>query len=37
MKRFHDRLEAGVCERLGIERAGLTLTTRSASSGRAST
>lgn len=26
MKRFHDRLEAGVCERLGIERAGLTLT-----------
>lgn len=26
MRRFHDRLEAGVCERLGIERAGLTLT-----------
>lgn len=26
MKQFHDRLEAGVCERLGIERAGLTLT-----------
>lgn len=26
MKRFHDRLEEGVCERLGIERAGLTLT-----------
>lgn len=26
MKRFHDQLEAGVCERLGIERAGLTLT-----------
>lgn len=26
MKRFHDRLESGVCERLGIERAGLTLT-----------
>lgn len=26
MKRFHDRLETGVCERLGIERAGLTLT-----------
>ena len=26
MKQFHDRLEQGVCERLGIERAGLTLT-----------
>lgn len=26
MKQFHDRLEKGVCERLGIERAGLTLT-----------
>lgn len=26
MRRFHDRLEDGVCERLGIERAGLTLT-----------
>lgn len=26
MKRFHDRMEEGVCERLGIERAGLTLT-----------
>lgn len=26
MKQFHDRLESGVCERLGIERAGLTLT-----------
>lgn len=26
MRKFHDRLEAGVCERLGIERAGLTLT-----------
>lgn len=26
MRRFHGRLEEGVCERLGIERAGLTLT-----------
>lgn len=26
MRQFHDRLESGVCERLGIERAGLTLT-----------
>lgn len=25
MKQFHPRLEKGVCERLGIERAGLTL------------